>query len=429
MATFLNAGTGLDGNITVSSAVDLDTTAVADDRTYADMINYNVSAIGGSSLTTTATPNGIISGDEVILISMQGIRQGDYTNVGNYEFFIVDEVNGTTVTFTESITKYYGTGSSNSDLGTGDYNHKVILMRIPQYNNVTINSGGNLRGSTWDPGPKGGIICFRASGTVLINSGGAINMSGRGYKGGYNGHLQSITGGGLRGNPTTSVNNGPGSSQSTDRGGTYVNDLYGFGTYGEETLLQRLHLGTGGVGTKKGESTGSGGPGGGIIAIFTTELIVYGSVLVRSGSGWGAAGAAFQATGPGGSLLIQAQTFSNNTPNILATPDSTYVGSYPGDVGRIALYYGSYNTITGIAPTPYLEELSPPYKISGSVAENSKIYIYNSNDGELIKSEAVSIGAFSISLLSSDPVNVLGVADATNKNLMGFRDVIPVIAQ
>jgi len=427
MAT-LNAGTGLDGNITVSSAVDLNTTAVADDRTYADMINYNVSAIGGSSLTTTATPNGIISGDEVILISMQGIREGDYTNVGNYEFFTVDQVNGTTVTFTESITKYYGTGSSNSGLGTGDYNHKVILMRIPQYNNVTINSGGNLRGSIWDPGPKGGIICFRASGTVLINSGGAINMSGRGYKSGYNLYIQTTNGGGLRGQPGVGFNNGPGSARGPNRGGTYVNNLYGYGTYGEETL-QKLFMGAGGIGNKEGTQTGNGGPGGGIIAIFATELIVYGSILVRSTAGWGAAGSQDQPTGAAGSLLIQAQTFSNNTPNILGTPDSTYVGSYPGDVGRIALYYGSYNTITGIAPTPYLEELSPPYKISGSVAENSKIYIYNSNDGELIKSEAVSIGAFSISLLSSDPVNVLGVADATNKNLMGFRDVIPVIAQ
>jgi len=40
----------------------------------------------------------------------------------------------------------------------------------------------------------------------------------------------------------------------------------------------------------------------------------------------------------------------------------------------------------------------------------------------------VSTGAFSMSLLSSDPVNVLGVSNDTNKNLTGFRDVVPVIA-
>ena len=56
-----------------------------------------------------------------------------------------------------------------------------MVQRIPNYTNVTVNAGITLTASAWD-GTKGGILFFRASGTVTNN--GTITMSELGYRGG-----------------------------------------------------------------------------------------------------------------------------------------------------------------------------------------------------------------------------------------------------
>ena len=127
MAT-LDMGNGADGNVTITSNKNLNTDAVIGSRTYADMVGYNVTAIGNNNVTAGATPNGIIAGDKVILINIQG--DGTYyDNVGNYEIFTVDTVVSTTITFTANKTLYYGDGaSSDSGLAVGDGLQKFNLV-------------------------------------------------------------------------------------------------------------------------------------------------------------------------------------------------------------------------------------------------------------------------------------------------------------
>jgi len=115
MAT-LNAGTGLDGNATVSADKNISTESLVG-RGYADMVPYQCSSVGSDSCVTSATPNGIVSGDEVLLINWQG-TSSNYEQVGNYETFIVDNVNSNTITFTTDKTKFFG-DTSGTDICTG----------------------------------------------------------------------------------------------------------------------------------------------------------------------------------------------------------------------------------------------------------------------------------------------------------------------
>ena len=56
----------------------------------------------------------------------------------------------------------------------------VMVLRVPNYTDVTIDSGATLNTSAFD-GSTGGALFFRATGTVTIN--GTIEADGRGYSG------------------------------------------------------------------------------------------------------------------------------------------------------------------------------------------------------------------------------------------------------
>ena len=135
-----------DGAVTFTTAVgtnfNINNTAHASGRTCGDAVRYSVSALTANTATTTVAPtsNCITTGDEVMLINLQGT--GSYTqNIGNYEFLRVQGVVGSVVTFTTNKTKYYGsTTGSDSGLGTTDGTQRVMLMRVPNYTNVTIGS-------------------------------------------------------------------------------------------------------------------------------------------------------------------------------------------------------------------------------------------------------------------------------------------------
>ena len=71
---------------------------------------------------------------------------------------------------------------------------KVVVQRVPQWTNVTIQSGGTLTANDW-AGSSGGIIVFRATGTVDVQTGGAISANALGYRGSAGG----TTGGGTNG--------------------------------------------------------------------------------------------------------------------------------------------------------------------------------------------------------------------------------------
>ena len=60
------------------------------------------------------------------------------------------------------------------------------VIRVPNYTDVTVQSGGVLTVNAWD-GSTGGVMFFRATGAVDVQSGGELTVAGRGFTGGAGG--------------------------------------------------------------------------------------------------------------------------------------------------------------------------------------------------------------------------------------------------
>lgn len=138
-------------------------------------------------------PGNLAPGDLIMIIQMQGatiLGQPDstypyfsnpdsatwgsitnYNNCGNYELFQVAAVpdNSTIVIDCELLNNYTAAG-------------RTQVVRIPRYNTLTISSPGVLTCQAWN-GTTGGILAVEVKGNTLVNAGGKINVSGKGFRG------------------------------------------------------------------------------------------------------------------------------------------------------------------------------------------------------------------------------------------------------
>jgi len=383
-------GSGNDGAVTLTSSV------------YTSHApSYIVSSLGTNTITTSAPPTGIIAGDEVMLINLQGSTTY-FSNVGNYENFYVTNVTSNTLTLGTNITQIYGATTSNSNL-TGQ---NVAVQRVPNWTNVTVNSGVTVSASSWN-GNTGGLLAFRGSGTVTIN--GGIVMDSTGYAGGaerttkaggfggesfcgLGGQTTGADGaGGAGADPvTTSGGNGycgggggnqgsgsrglgstsyGGSGGGGSRGGSGSSCISGAGAGAGYGTIG--HHGTGGSTATNGQTNASGdggssaagcnsGGGGGTYGVANLSNLYL-------GSGGGGGGPNYTAGGPGGpagagggiifiaanALVISPGYISNGGGG--APSDSGYAsGGGGGSGGSVYLYTntatinsGSLNAIAG----------------------------------------------------------------------------------
>lgn len=363
-----NIGNGADGAVTLSSNKNINTNAIATGRSCADAISYSVTSLTSNTAITlgsTIPSTCITTGDEILLINLQGTASAN-TNVGNFETLRVLSVSTSTVTFTTSKTKYYGNGASNdTNLGTGTSNQRVIIQRVPNYTNVTINSGVNLTANAWST-PKGGVLFFRSSGTLANN--GTITMSNKGYVGGYSttgasagiggeafcanpggggyGSTNGVCGGGV-GADIGGSTGGTGSSTGGAGGGGGLGggDPYalggggGAGGYGSAgTAGAGSNSGTNG-GTNTSGSGGSwsgtsghgaGGGGGGTYGDSSLTKLFLGSGGASGGANWGGTYGGVGGAG-GGIIFIAANTFNNGGSGVLSVGASGGAGSGSGN--------------------------------------------------------------------------------------------------
>lgn len=234
-------GTGTDGACTVSSDTNINTgTCVS--RANGDAVNFSVTAnttAGSGSITLSSTPTGLAADDEILIINLQG-TSGSYSDVGEYEFVTISSINSNTLTLEDNLTNGYD--------GT---TQKIMVQRVPQYTSVTVNASQNFFPSDWD-GTKGGVIMFRATGSVTVT--GSIHADSTGYMGGdASAGYSDIS--------------GAGESFCGDSGGT-------------------------GGGAIIGDSDGDdgicgGGGGGGIYSSLTTGIGGTGSATLGGGGGGG----------------------------------------------------------------------------------------------------------------------------------------------
>jgi prepilin-type N-terminal cleavage/methylation domain-containing protein len=313
------AAANIDGSCTVASGTINLNTQSCSGRATADAVNFISTAntlSGSTSITLSSSPTGITVGDQVLIINLQG-TSGDYANVGKYETKIISEINSNTLTFSESLTNSYN--------GT---TQKIMIQRLPNYDDVSVASGATLTVNAWN-GTQGGVLAFASSGQVNIL--GTVNMVGKGYSGGLgNGAGRGDTTNGQQGESiigigsySTSSNNNGGGGAGCDgnagAGGGYVNNgsnaslcpsCYSRGSCpGSGGVListsSKLYLGSGGGGgggtaDVNARYGGNGGNGGGIIFITANNVSIEGLATVAGANGgnggtsigtrWGAGG-------------------------------------------------------------------------------------------------------------------------------------------
>ncbi|HET6991836.1 MAG TPA: hypothetical protein VFJ43_10950, partial [Bacteroidia bacterium] len=104
------------------------------------------------------------------------VSEGDYYSTGRYEFHqVVSVPNATTITI--------DCGTTYDYIPNGGTARKPMVIRVPRYTTLTINSGGVLTCDDWN-GTIGGVLAVEVQGNTVINAGGSIDLSGKGFRGG-----------------------------------------------------------------------------------------------------------------------------------------------------------------------------------------------------------------------------------------------------
>lgn len=319
----------------------------------------------GAFTGTFGSTNGFSNGDIVLIHQSQG------TGVGIWQLNYI--VNISTSTFLYPLVTTFGTGCQ--------------IQKIPQYSNLTINSGQTLTASSWG-GSTGGIYAVMANGSAIVtgtisiagNKGadqgaGAAGGSGVGFSGGKGGQntTQAFQGEGSVGvgSGSTSANGNagggglntggaPGEAQGGSGGngtaGT-TGALLGGGTVGAAGAasgsadLTTMTFGGSGGGTAEHNGSGGltngagGGAGAGILLVIAPTITITGGINGNGGDGGIASGAEAGGGGAGGSILLKGQNVTLGTNLITAT--GGVGGSQPvtGGVGRIHVDYSG--TLSG----------------------------------------------------------------------------------
>lgn len=328
----VNFGTGADGALTVTSTTNL-STDYSGTRTCGDAADFVVLNLGNNfadlNNVTNLYPTCLAPGEEVLLMNaLGGTSASGSPNFGRYETLRVSEVVGTRVYFTTNKKYFYGANANDdSNLGYKQGQETVMLQRVPNYTDVTVNAGATLT-VTGNAVTTGGRIFFRATGTVSVASTGAISASGLGWPGGLR-----QTDGGLGGVSYCAYKRVAGFDAAGAQGGNYsenaeTNNLCGGGGGGggHSTDLYTGSVGVGifgGAGGGGGDSFygggtsyGGGGGGGGGLGGFGygggggngAGNGKNGNISGNNGDGGGSA--LFYAGGGGGGGKLTLNTFT-----------------------------------------------------------------------------------------------------------------------
>lgn len=349
-------GTGADGALVVSIN---DTVYLDDSRTH--IIGNSVAGDESLLVNDASLFN---QGDEIMLIIMYDNESDSATNTaGAYEFKTILTIVDNHIFVTDGLQHNYPTNDGVA----------AQIVKVAHYTDVTVH--GYITCHDWD-GYSGGIVAFRANGTILISADGMIDATGSGYMGR---NRQSDNNNGYQGNGlfgvgiiSTSYNgNGGGGGTHAYAGGGGGGHAFqgspggGSGTVGEggymvgEPGLSKLYMGgsggTGGDNDSNAAQNPNSGSGGGIIYItgniFNNLGIVrcngtngtYGGSTSDPGSGGGA----------GGSILLGIHSLLNDSI-IEAAGGLGHANSYPGgngSVGRIAFETQSLTDLGSVVPS------------------------------------------------------------------------------
>ncbi|TDN39394.1 T9SS type A sorting domain-containing protein [Hymenobacter sp. UV11] len=188
-------------------------TLTASPNTYFPATNQTL-AVGATALVVGpgVGPVPIVAGDLLLVIQMQG-ADIDFSNTdaygdgvagglatsnlsnanftaGLYEYVVAAAavpLGGGPVTITTGLKNSY----QNADATAGAGQRRFQVVRIPQYDNLTVS--GTVAPSAWD-GSTGGILALDVTGQLTFAAGARLDASGKGFRGGAGQQLNGITG-------------------------------------------------------------------------------------------------------------------------------------------------------------------------------------------------------------------------------------------
>jgi hypothetical protein len=353
-------GSGADGDLVVTSPL-TDVRNINSPSKGVPLISMTrvkgISVVGGNSknlsLTTQYDGMGgrLIAGDEVALYvpaSYGSTGCGPSLFPGFRTSGIVSSASGTNAIVQVDDERFATIPSASllaSAADTGRDFCRMILVRVPNLNTLTINGGtlsynaasfGDMTGTS---DHEAGFMMIRVKDKILVQSSGGIDVSSRGFSGGnyslgtnhYDGQgvngasLQPPTGANVGNGGAGSMNTGAspgggghggsgGNAYATGMGGYSVGDQYGCGSANYDAQMKCLFGkifmgGSGGAGYDA-----NGGYGGGIIHLIANSIILNTQTLTLNADGGNGLGGSTMggAGGAGGAVLVEAYYISGS---------------------------------------------------------------------------------------------------------------------
>ncbi len=275
---------GKDGDFTVSSSTIVNefTFLTSDANASATSINVSNASLNANNRFSS----NLSAGDLILIIQHQGATLEtngspqdwgsiiNYNNAGNYEYCEVKNVpNASTIEIRCGLQNNY-TASGN-----------VQIIRIPRYDNLTVNS--TLTTEPWN-GQTGGVLAIECANNLTLSNSGNIDASELGFRGGIEDYAASMSagwdvalvsnaGGGLKGESIFGYDN----DYNT------IGGKYGYGAPANGGGGGNNHNGGGGGGANGGDvsnwQTGVGVPNSAYNAAWALETPSISGVIASGG--------------------------------------------------------------------------------------------------------------------------------------------------
>ncbi|MBK7914979.1 MAG: hypothetical protein IPJ94_01730 [Chloroflexi bacterium] len=188
--TLVLAASGADGDRTIASgsviinryapvtAINGNTITVADITALNDTVDnhYANDVLAADDLLLIYQAKGAVFTDSTDFPTYGAF---DYGKAGTYEFAVVTAVSGNDITVSSTTTTAYACSGISGIYDT--INGNVQVVRVPQYNNLTIQNGATVTAAPWN-GQTGGIVALHVRYNLVVD--GTIDVSGLGFRGG-----------------------------------------------------------------------------------------------------------------------------------------------------------------------------------------------------------------------------------------------------
>jgi hypothetical protein len=215
------------------------------------------------------------------------IDPGNYYGCGRYELAQVRSV-------PTSTTIELDCGTTYDYFATGGTPRKVMVIRVPRWTTLTVNAGGVLTCDDWN-GTTGGVLAVEVQGNMVVNAGGSVDATGRGFRGG------SLVGDNATAfgvNTTFSTNSALGAEKGEGVAGYQAEyDVWG-GRYCRAP-------GANGGGGGDGHNAGGGGGANGPNSTSTTAVWSGNGIPDQSTTGWTTA---WSIEPPAGTMNLRTST-------------------------------------------------------------------------------------------------------------------------